>query len=293
MNLFLSRIGGKQRLAKDIIRLFPNHYTYVEPFGGGAAVLLNKQPSTVEVYNDIDGNLVNLFQVVKDQDKFQAFLKLYQLTLYARGEFDHAKALLSGEQELTSVERAFCSFVVNKMCFGGKDSIADAHFGFPIKSMENVIAWDNVEPYLLRAHKRLRRVLVEHLEYKELIKRFAGAETLFYCDPPYVQEVRRAGAKYLFELDDEEHGLFVQLVMETEGLFVVSGYPNTVYEKLEANGWETRDFQAYCSVIGATEKTKELKGKERTERVWLSPSVVKGLQKRRRFRSIKEHCIAT
>jgi len=109
--------GGKSHMLKEIISLFPPHKTYVEPFGGGAHVLISKQPSELEIYNDIDENLVNLFMVLKDPDKFYKLYKLLLLTPYSKEEFEYSKETLNSTQN--DIENAYKYFIMSRMSFNG------------------------------------------------------------------------------------------------------------------------------------------------------------------------------
>src|SRR5271170_963472 len=107
--------GGKSRLAPTIIGYFPSHKTYVEPFGGSAAVLLAKEPSAIEVFNDIDKQLFNLFQVLRDERLFKRLRRSLELTLYSRAEFD-----LAMQQSDDPVEAARRLLVRQRQSFSGK-----------------------------------------------------------------------------------------------------------------------------------------------------------------------------
>ena len=110
-------VGGKYHMLKHIIPLIPQHITYVEVFGGGASLLLNKRKSKIEVYNDLNSGLVNLFRVVRDKDKYLELQKLLLLTPYSREEYYRYRDTV--EENDNDVTKAYKFFIVCRMAFGG------------------------------------------------------------------------------------------------------------------------------------------------------------------------------
>jgi DNA adenine methylase len=174
----LSYIGGKHRLAKRIIEIFPKHTTYVEAFAGGAQVLFHKEPSPVEVLNDLDGEIVNLFRVC--QLHHEELVRYFRFAVVSRAMFDLAKA--TDPATLTDIQRAARYFYILKNSFASLVRHPNYHWhvvqppGFNLEKL----------PALLEnTHKRLERVQIENLPYEEILKRFDRPTTLFYLDPPY------------------------------------------------------------------------------------------------------------
>lgn len=171
-------IGGKRRLAKHILPLFPAHTCYVEPFCGAAALYFLKHPSKTEVINDINGELVNLYRVVKHH--LEEFVRQFKWALISRQIY---KWLQDTPQEtLTDIQRAARFYYLQKQAFGGK--VADHTFGTSTTSAPrfNLL---RIEEELSMAHLRLARTIIEHLDWAECIRRYDRPHTLFYCDPPY------------------------------------------------------------------------------------------------------------
>lgn len=172
--------GGKRRLLKHILPLIPPHKCYVEVFGGGASVLLAKAPSEIEVYNDIDGNLVALFRNAKKH--LAALLDEIDWTLNARQELEDYKA----QRGLTEIERVARWFVRNKISFGGqgenfgtsKISSGGASLGSRAKRLQA----------LRDLSARLDRVCIENRSWEKLIPSFDTPNTFFFLDPPYFSD---------------------------------------------------------------------------------------------------------
>lgn len=171
-------IGGKRRLAKHILPLFPKHTCYVEPFCGAAALYFLKEPSRVEVINDINGELVNLYRVVKHH--LEEFTRQFKWALVSRQIFKWLQD--TPKETLTDIQRAARFYYLQKQAFGGK--VADHTFGISTTSGPrfNLL---RIEEELSLAHLRLSRTIIEQMDWAECIKRYDRQHTLFYCDPPY------------------------------------------------------------------------------------------------------------
>ncbi|PYP84638.1 MAG: hypothetical protein DMG65_22150 [Candidatus Angelobacter sp. Gp1-AA117] len=174
----LSYVGGKNRLANQIISLIPKHRTYVEPFGGGAQVLFRKSPSDVEVLNDIDGELVNFYRVC--QAHHEELLKQMRFVLLSREWYDRLKS--TPPASLTDIQRAARYFFLQKSSFGGmvaRQSLA-AHI-----TKRPTFTPKRIPEIINSAHERLQTVQIERLSYAEVIQKYDRPETFFYLDPPY------------------------------------------------------------------------------------------------------------
>lgn len=171
-------IGGKRRLARHIIPQFPDHTCYVEPFAGGAAIFFLKGQAEVEVLNDINGELINLYRVVKHH--LEEFINQFKWSLVSRQMFNWLKE--TPEETLTDIQRAARFYYLQKMAFGGK--VANQTFGTATTSAPRLNLL-RIEEELSSAHLRLSRTYIEHLPWDECIRRYDRPHSLFYLDPPY------------------------------------------------------------------------------------------------------------
>lgn len=172
-------IGGKRRLADRIFPLFPAHECYVEPFAGGAALFFLRQPARVEVLNDINGELVNLYRCV--QHHLEEFVRQFKWALSSRQVFEWLK--VTRPETLTDIQRAARFFYLQQLAFGGRvdgQSFGTATTAPPINLLR-------IEQNLSDAHLRLSGVYIEHLPWQEVIAKYDREHTLFYMDPPYWQ----------------------------------------------------------------------------------------------------------
>ncbi|MFN3987572.1 MAG: DNA adenine methylase [Rhodocyclaceae bacterium] len=171
-------IGGKRRLAKHIIPKFPDHSCYVEPFAGGAALFFMKPPVKAEVLNDINGDLVNLYRVVKHH--LVAFVEEYRWALTSREMFEWAQQ--AAPATLTDIQRAARFYYLQRLAFGGK--IVGQTFGTTTTSSAR-FNLTRIEDELSAAHLRLSQTTIEHLPWVTCVERYDRPHTLFYLDPPY------------------------------------------------------------------------------------------------------------
>ncbi|AHF04085.1 DNA methyltransferase [Marichromatium purpuratum 984] len=247
--------GGKWILADWIIGNIPNHRIYVEPFGGAASVLIKKPRSYAEVYNDLDGEVVNLFRVAREQGP--ALRQALRLTPYSRDEF-HASYIRADdplEQARRTVVRSFMGFGSN------------AHnrpTGFRSNSSRRGTTpasdWRNYPVALEQIIERLQGVVIENRDALEVMTAHDSEQTVHYVDPPYVASTRDAGGDYRHEMTDMEHERLSEALSELSGMVVLSGYQSDLYDDLY-RGWRKVYRKAHAD--GA---------RERVEVMWLSPN---------------------
>ena len=203
-------IGGKRRLAKTIIPMFPEHECYVEPFAGGAALYFMKQPAHTEVINDINGELVNLYRVVKNH--LDEFIKQFKWTLISRDQFNHHK--ITPNDILTDIQRAARFYYLQKMAFGGK--VESQTFGTATTSPPRLNLL-RIEEELSQAHIRLVRTFIEHLSWQDCIKKYDREHTLFYLDPPYY-----GTEGYGVDFGVEQYDIMASLAKSIKGKMIIS-----------------------------------------------------------------------
>jgi len=256
----ITLLGGKSKLAARIISHFPPHHTYVELFAGTAAVLLAKPPAKVELINDIDGDLVNLYRVLRDPLLSKRLKDACDSTLCSRAEFDLAKAPADDP-----LERARRFMVRQRMSYGGMGeqwswSVSDSRLGMA----NSVRRWQAGAERFDSIHKRLRRVQIEQSDWRILLSRYDSPRTLFYLDPPYIPATR-IGGSYSYELSQDDHEDIVARLLGIEGMAVISGYVHEAYEPLEAAGWVKHSFN--LPAFTSDKRTR------RSECLWISPSI--------------------
>lgn len=259
--------GGKGRQLGELLPLIPHTKTYVEPFGGGASVLLNRVKSEVEVYNDLDGALVNLFQVVRDDKLFPEFAHKLGWTLYAKEEF--VRAVDSHDDEsLSRVDRAVLFYTMLNQSISGKRlaSAGDWARG----RLDNLADRFVMRQEKLGAiHTRIRGVQIECRDALDILQEWDGPETVFYCDPPYVLDTRSKRKYYAVEPGDDYHVQLVDVLLAVKGMVILSGYDHPVYNRLREHGWITDLYGAHAVMEVVKSKAEKQK---RTEIVYRNPA---------------------
>ena len=267
--------GGKGCFKKKLLPLLPPHTAYVEPFGGGASVLVAKEPVGIEVYNDLDQGLYCFFSVLSNPVLFPHFWSRVCNLPYSRELYDECKETWFGTRD--PLERASRWFVVARQSFSGEfgcswgSCISCSNNG----RIETASSWQGIMKILPAIHQRLQRVQIENADFRDVIRRYDGPGYLCYCDPPYVTSTRRSG-RYIHEMTDADHHDLVDLLLKYQGAAVLSGYPNVLYKPLEEAGWERLEFASHCTACGRTKATKHtLDSLKRIECVWLNPETIK------------------
>jgi len=218
--------GGKFSHLDWLLPLLPVTHQYCEPFGGSAAVLLNRQPSPVETYNDIDGEVVNFFRVLREQK--HALVEAIGLTPFSREEFQQAISGINGA--LSSLERARKFFIrARQVRTGLAQKASSGRWANCLLTsragMAGVVSrWLGSVEDLPWVAQRLLRVQIENAPAIEVIKRYDSKDTLFYCDPPYPHDSRRDSNAYAYEMSDDEHRELAHVLHKAKGRVALSSY---------------------------------------------------------------------
>lgn len=218
--------GGKWILAPWIIEHMPEHRVYVEPFGGAGSVLMRKPRSYAEIWNDLDDQVVNLFQVLRDRgDELRNAL---YLTPFSRVEFMQAYG-----QSADPLEKARRTVVLSFMGFGSNGVHQKTGFRANSNRPGTTPArdWRNYPSQLDEIIERLRGVTIENRDAIEVMTAHDGPNTLHYVDPPYVKSTRTdEGDDYAHEMNDDQHSKLLQYLRGVQGKVILSGYPNPIYD---------------------------------------------------------------
>lgn len=231
----VSYYGGKCRLAPWIVSLMPDHRVYVEPFAGSAAVLFAKAPSTHEIINDRDGDVVCFFRVLREQP---ADLELaVRLSPYSREEYEACRDL---DGELDDIERARRWWVRSTQAFAQVAKVGTGWSTSIQRGSNNARSvWNRIERFA-EAAERLGTVTIENRDALEVIERYAAVGGVIYADPPYLDVTRssfaggrRPGGDYFHEFQTEEqHRALASVLRSSPATVLISGYPSDLYEDL-------------------------------------------------------------
>lgn len=265
--------GGKYSHLDWLLPLLPYTIHYCEPFGGSAAVLLNREPSPVETYNDIDGEVANFFRVLREQK--EALLEAIGLTPFSREEL---RIAVNGHgEDLTNLERARRFFVRARQVRTGLAQTASAGRWAHCKLTSRagmagaVSRWLGSVEGLAEIAQRLLRVQIESAPALEVIQRYDSPETLFYCDPPYVHASRSDTNAYAYEMTDAEHRKLSAMLHNVEGKVALSGYHSALMDTLYRD-WNY--IEAPTKKAHSTNTRADTIKQDRTEVLWVNYDIV-------------------
>lgn len=263
--------GGKWLLAPWVIEHFPAHKVYVEAFAGAASVLLRKPRSGVEILNDLDGDIVNVFRVLRDPEMGAEFERRIRLTPFARAEFNASYEPIPEDP----IERARLTLVRQMMGFG-TSGLVRTKTGFRATTHRNRNQdyshdWARYPDHLRAFMERLRGVVIECEPALKLIDRHDQPDVLLYLDPPYVHETRSyvsAGGHsgYRHEMTDSDHRELAERLRRAKAMVVLSGYHSALYDELYGDWHRSEKVARIQSQTGAD---------TRTEVLWTNPAAAR------------------
>lgn len=258
--------GGKYSHLDFILPQLPKTHQYIEPFGGSAAVLINRDPSPVETYNDLDGDVVTFFKVLRENR--DELLEKIALTPFSREELATAVEK-KNDDDLSDIEQARLFFVrAGQTRSGLAQEATPGRWAYckttSRRDMSGAVSrWHGRLEQLYDVADRLRRVQIENKPAIEVIERHDDEDALFYCDPPYPHEARGDTKSYGHEMSDEQHRELAEVLRNAEGKVAVSGYKCDLYEEIfeSYDGWQR---------IDAEEKTMHTTKDTRQESLWVN-----------------------
>ena len=272
--------GGKHYLARQIVDLFPKHLHYVEPYFGGGAVLLARDPldprffwgakgheqGVSEVVNDINRRLTNFWRVLQGPDSFEQFSRRLAATPFSEVEFDAAVDPPLPQDE-RDVEAAAAFFILCRMSLAGRMKGFTGVTKTRTRSKMNneVSAWLSAVDGLSAVHERLKRVLILNRDALNVLRKHDTEQTLFYLDPPYVHETRVTTGEYEHEMSLAQHAELLETLAGLRGKFILSGYRSALYdEATQKHGWRRVDIEIDNKSSNAREKPMK------TECLWMN-----------------------
>ena len=261
LNCVLKYPGSKWRIVDKLVELIPPHHTYLEPYLGSGAVFFRKAPSDIETINDLDWDVVNLFQCIREDSEKLA--RLIMTTPYSRQMYDDAfksdpimEVLSEGNRFLKA-----CQFLVR--CWQGHGFRSNGYkvgWKNDVQGRERMYAlwnWYRLPEWVIEIAERLRRVQIECSPAIELMERYDYENVFMYLDPPYLLGTR-GGKQYKHEMSDEEHEEMLQKAIGSKAKIMISGYASEMYDDMLA-GWRRKEFQSHAEM-----------GSKRTEVVWMN-----------------------
>ncbi len=302
----ITYFGGKGHLARRIVALLPPHECYVEPCVGAGAVFWWKPRAPLETINDLAGDVVQFYRVLRDPVAFAQFSRLAELTPYAREEFEDCRGAWADDED--PVARAWAWFVSVRQAFGGATGAAAGEatrtgwrysvgagmaagtagvagrgsWGYSASNANGTRVSSAVRKYLgvverlPEIHQRLQGVQIECGDWRRVLAAYGDAGACAYIDPPYVWETRRGDKRYAHEFTLADHHALTAALLASPAMVVLSGYRHAaVHGPLEEAGWERTDIDVPISAA------RHREGLRRVESLWRNPAAVAAWERAR------------
>jgi len=239
--------GGKQTMLKHLLSIIPEHRIYCEPFFGGGALFFAKPKAEVEVINDVNGEVVNFFKVLKT--KFPALQKEIQATLHSRELYKKAMHIYNNPKSYSDVQRAWALWTATNQGFAGMIG----SWGFGITNSKEKAVANKRENFIEAYEDRLKTVQVENNDALKVIARCNEKDAFIYCDPPYIGSDQGHYSGYT----EAQYKTLLDVLAKTKAKFLLSSYPSKILgQYIKKYGWKTKKVQKYVAVTKLTEKTK-------------------------------------
>jgi DNA adenine methylase len=246
--------GSKWSMADWIIGHMPEHSTYLEPFFGSGAVFFNKPRSKMETVNDIDGNVVNLFRMIRDRR--DELIDSVVWTPYSREEYE--RSYLQSADELEKARRFLIRCWMARWVKTNKKTDWRHVVNWDTRPLSPATEWDKLPDKIEIVAKRLKGVQIENLDAIKLIKKYKHSNVLIYADPPYLLSTRLT-TMYDHEMTDEDHTDLLQVLIDHPGPVLLSGYENDLYND-QLGGWKKEKMRSHAEA-----------GQIREETLWINP----------------------
>lgn len=259
--------GGKYYMKNTIIDLFPKHKYYIEGFGGAAHILLHKQSSVIDVYNDIHEGLYLFFKLLRDNETRERLLFAIQMTPYSRQEFYISRD--EWENQVDEIEKARMFYIKTMQSFSGVGQSWSYSKNKSRRGMSQAVSkfLGNTDENMINVIEKLRTIQVENLDIIDLINKYDNPDSLFYLDPPYIAETRVSEKVYDNEMSNKKHQELIDKIIDISGKCIISGYDNPLYNKLTDCGWNKLNIGEYKNRCGDKESKKT---KTKDEFVWVN-----------------------
>lgn len=250
MRQILKYPGSKWNIAESLVRLIPEHHSYLEPYAGSLALLFSKEPSAIETVNDLDSDVVNLFQCIqKDSERLA---RLVMTTPFSHEVYDNQFEGTSETRYAGRFQRAAGFLVRCWQGYGYRTNDYKVGWKRDVQGREksySLWSWYRLPEWILDITERLRMVQIENRPALEVIRGFWHENVFMYLDPPYVPGTRSGKRKqYRYEMTDTDHEELLKLILQSPAKIMISGYDSEMYNDY-LHGWEKMTFNS-CSQGG-------------------------------------------
>lgn len=234
-------IGSKWRLSRLVLENIPPHLVYIEPFGGSAAVLFRKPRAPIELYNDANQELCNVFEVVQDRKTSAELCRMLKYTPYSRAAVINA-AKYQGDDK---IKRAYCFLVLSHFSFNIAHAVFDKKpsFNMGIFGKGEPQTWANFRRHIPIIRQRLEGVTIENTNGLDIVEKYAqNKDALFFIDPPYYEATKERGVSYGVEFTKDDHKKLLDIVSQARARVMITTYDNEMYKKA-LQGWNVANYK--------------------------------------------------
>lgn len=255
MRSVLKYPGSKWRIAKWIVSMIPEHHSYLEPYFGSGAVFFTKPESKIETINDLDNNVVNLFDIIRSNP--EPLIKEVEATPYSKTEFE--RTYLNQDEDVNKIEKARRFLIRCWQGYGFRTTGEKVGWKNDVQGREAAYAmrhWNTLPRWMLEVTERLKNVQIDCRPAVDVIKRFNYPNVFIYADPPYVLATR-GGKNYKHEMTDDDHIELLDALNNHKGTAIISGYESDLYNEY-LKGWDKKQ-------IGTLDQLS----RKRIETIWI------------------------
>lgn len=255
--------GSKGLLMPKLVPLLPRHDHFVSVFGGSGAEILRKPRSPLETFNDLNGDITNLFTVLRSESTRRQVCQWLEYTPHSRKLFEECVELLHGGHG-SAVERAWAFLVVaNQVRAGAEATIAPSSSWGYRRKFSRRDRWPILPQVVERVGRRFRDVQIESASWEDIFRRYDTFTSVLMCDPPYPEGVRVSPRLYRHEMTDADHERLLDAVQHLRAFVILCSYENDLYSR-NLEGWWRVEFQTRCAI------SPQLTKPPRTDVVWLN-----------------------
>lgn len=218
MNSPIKWVGGKKHIKKKLVSIMPNHTNYIEVFSGALWVLLEKEPSKLEVFNDINGDLINFYMVIKDENSCNELINRIYYTPSSRELFNIFDEDFKVNKIIDDIERAMRFYYILKLCFSGNIHREKRSFVIDMDGRKKINR-DRFPQEFIQLHERIKHCYIERNDYKYILNKYDHKDSLFFCDPPYLDSTEDL---YSGDFNEDEYRVLKDKLMNLKGKFILT-----------------------------------------------------------------------
>lgn len=252
MNSPLKWVGGKRNLRKELVSIMPEHKQYCEVFAGALWVMFYKEPSKLEIINDINDDLINFYKVIQDRDKYKELTNKLYFIPKSRLVFNEYDIKIKKKDYKDDVEHALMFYYLLKLCFGGRFDRIKKSFAIPNDGRKN-INYDKFPSEFLELHERLKDVYIEKQDYKYILDKYDREDGLFFLDPPYLDTTEN---NYGVNFTLDEYNNLENILHNLKGKFILTCNNKPELRKL-FNDFVLKENEVHYSISGTSDACKK------------------------------------